>query len=133
MSLHRKPSRSVVNSLFVLTLFMLGYLGAIGFGTVWLRHRISVTANSNKVLEAQIIEAQRRVGEVVAEVATLQSPEQLLRQNTLLDLNLVRPREEQVVRVRDDVERRLTAKRYGQPVSMIASDRETRRPTRLPE
>jgi len=113
----------VVNSLFLLTLFMLAYMAAIGFGTVWLRYEISVTANTNKALESEIQDAQRRLSEVTAEVAFAQGPEQLLKQNRELGINLVRPREEQVIRGPDDIERRLAAKRFGLLFSTAESDR----------
>lgn len=109
----RKTSAAVVNGLFFLTLFMLAYAGAIGFGTVWLRHRISVTANANKALEMQMLDLQRRDNEVLAEIAQAQTTAELLRQNSLLGLQLVQPREGQVLRTTDDVERRLAAKRFG--------------------
>jgi hypothetical protein len=110
----KNPPVSVVNGLFLLTLVMLGYTGAIGFGTVWLRHQISVSANESKQLEQQIADLQRRLSETSAEIAVARSPEQLIRQNELLGLNLVRPTEEQVVRATGDVERRLAEKRFDQ-------------------
>jgi hypothetical protein len=110
----RKPGASSLNSVFLLTLVLLAYLGAIGFGVVWLRHSISVTANATKALELRTMEVQRRLAEVSAEVATATSPEQLLRQNAQLQLDLVQPREEQVKRPREDVERLLAAKTLGQ-------------------
>ena len=108
----RRPA-SVVNGLFVVTLVMLAYLGAIGFGMVWFRHQISVTANSNRSLEQQIVELQRDVNEVAAEIAYALNPEQLIQKNAIFGLNLVRPHEQQVFRVTADVERRLATKRLG--------------------
>lgn len=108
----RNAPASVVNGLFLLTLVMLGYTGAIGFGTVWLRHQISVSANESKQLEQQIADLQRRLNETSAEIAFERSPEQLIRRNELLGLNLVRPTEDQVVRATGDVERRLAEKRF---------------------
>jgi cell division protein FtsB len=104
---------SVLNGLFVVTLVMLAYLGAIGFGMVWLRHKISVTANTNRNLEQQIAELQRDVNEVAAEIAYALNPEQLIRKNAEFRLDLVRPSEQQVFRVTADVERRLATKRFG--------------------
>jgi hypothetical protein len=112
----------MLNGLFLLTLLLLAYVGAIGFATVWLRHRISVTANAGKVLEQRIVELQRSVNEVTAEIATAESPEQLQRQNIVLGLHLVRPREEQVFRVSDGVEPRLAAKRFGPLLGVNAAD-----------
>lgn len=117
-----KPKGGVVNSLFLLTLFMLAYMAAIGFGTVWLRYQISVTANTNKELEGEIQDTQRRLNEVTAEVAFAESPEQLLKKNQELHIGLIQPREDQVVRATGDVERRLVAKRFGQLFSNLEPD-----------
>ncbi len=111
-----------MNSLFLLTLFMLAYMAAIGFGTVWLRYEISVTANINKGLEAEIADTQRRLSEVDAEVAFAESPAELLKQNHALGIDLIQPREDQVVRESDDVERRLAAKRFGRLFSTTEPD-----------
>jgi cell division protein FtsB len=113
MHIARRQPASVVNGLFVVTLVMLAYLGAIGFGMVWLRHKISVTANSNRSLEKKIVELQRDVNEVAAEIAYALNPEQLIRKNAEFRLNLARPHEQQVFRVTADVERRLASKRFG--------------------
>jgi hypothetical protein len=109
----RKPGPSALEGVFLLTMGLLAYLGAIGFGVVWLRHHISVTANAAKTVQVRAAEAQRRLAEVSAEIATAASPEQLLRRNEQLRLGLVQPREEQVKRPREDVERLLAAKRLG--------------------
>jgi hypothetical protein len=108
-----RPKGGVVTGFFVLTLFMLAYIAAIGFGTVWLRHEISVLADVNKAIEGEIAILQRRLDEATAEVAFAQSPEQLLKQNIALGVNLVRPREEQIIRTSDEVERMLAAKRFN--------------------
>lgn len=114
--MYATPNRpaSLVNGLFVLTLCMLAYLGAIGFGTVWVRHEISVTANTNRLLEQQIIDVQRAVNETSAEIAYALNPDQLIQKNVTFGLHLVRPSEQQVFRITDDVERRLSAKRFSQ-------------------
>jgi cell division protein FtsB len=111
-ALTRRPA-SLVNGMFVLTLGLLAYLGAIGFGTVWVRHQISVTANINRALEQQITDLQRAVNETSAEIAYALNPEQLILKNTTFGLHLVRPAEQQVFRITDDVERRLSAKRFS--------------------
>ncbi len=110
----RRPPAPVLNGLFVFTLVLLGYMGAIGFGMVWYRHQISVTANSNRVLEQQITAMQRDVNEVAAGIAFALNPEQLIEKNARFHLNLVRPHESQVFRVTEDVERRLAGKRFNQ-------------------
>lgn len=114
MRTSRRRPAPVVNGLFVFTLVLLAYMGAIGFGMVWFRHQISVTANSNRDLEKQVREVQREVNEVAAEIAFELNPEQLIQKNAMFGLNLVRPHERQVFRVTDDVERRLAGKRFEQ-------------------
>jgi hypothetical protein len=102
----------MLNGLFLFTLGLLAYGGAIGFGMVWLRHQISVTANANSALDERIIRLEREFESVAAEVSTARSPERLLRKNEEFGLGLVRPREEQVRRVQVDVERQLAARRF---------------------
>ena len=118
MSAARAKSRaSGTGALAVMTLLMVGYIGAIAFATVWLRHRISVAANASRALEVQMAEVQRKIDGVNADIARAESPAQLLVQNTALGLNLVRPNEQQIVRTSDDVERRLATKRFNQLLS----------------
>jgi cell division protein FtsB len=118
----RRRSAPVVNGLFVFTLILLGYLGAIGFGMVWFRHQISITANANHALEQQMREVQREVNEVSAEIAYALNPEELIQKNAQFRLQLVRPSEQQVFRVTDDVERRLAGKRFDQRFYTINGD-----------
>lgn len=92
------------------TLMMICFSGSLGLGTVWLRHEISLAANRNRQLEAQLTEVERRVDANTAAIAAEQSPDTLVRRNAEWRLGLVPPREAQVVRVADDVERRLAAK-----------------------
>lgn len=107
----------MVNSVFLLTLVMLAYAGIIGFGKVWMRHEVSVSANASKVLEQEITDAQRRLADLSAKIAVARGTDQLLRLNAQLGLNLVQPSEEQVIRTRDDVELRLAAKRFDRLLS----------------
>jgi hypothetical protein len=113
----KKPRPAGAGVLAMMTLMMVGYVGAIAFTTVWLRHRISVAANASRVLEVQMAEVQRRIDGLNADIARAESPAQLLQQNVALGLNLVRPAEQQIVRSADDVERRLAAKRFNQLLS----------------
>jgi hypothetical protein len=112
-SSRRRPA-PVINGLFVLTLVLLAYLGAIGFGMVWFRHQIAAAARNNRDLEQQIRDVQREVNEIAAAIAFELSPEELIQKNRQFGLNLVRPHERQVYRVTDDVERRLASKRFDQ-------------------
>lgn len=106
-----QPPASPVNRLFLATLLLLAFAGSIGFATVWLRHEISAVAQSNKQVQARIVEVQRRTAETNAEIAGALNPEVLLGQNDLLRLGLAMPREHQIVSVVDAVEVRLAAKR----------------------
>lgn len=114
---HTKARSSSAGALALMTLLLVGYIGAIAFATVWLRHRISVAANASRALEVQMAEVQRKIDGVNADIARAESPAQLLAQNTALGLNLVRPGEQQIVRTSDDVERRLATKRFNQLLS----------------
>lgn len=100
-----------VNQLFVYMLVGFCLTGSAGLGTVWLRHQISITANHTRRLEVRLAEAERRLAEVVTNVAAEQSPDALERRNREMQLGLVMPREPQVVRVAESPERRLAAKR----------------------
>lgn len=121
----RTRSPTMVNSLFLLTLLMLAYAGVIGFGKVWMRHQVSVSANASKVLEQEIADVQRRLADLSAKIAVARGTDQLLRLNTQLGLNLVQPSEEQVIRTRDDVELRLAAKRFERLLSANTDQSQT--------
>ena len=100
-----------INQLLVYTLVMLVFTGSIGFGTVWLRHEISLAANRNKLLQADLAEVQRQLDQFTAEIAAAKNPDTLIRLNAEMRLGLVPPREEQSEHVAVDVEQRLAAKR----------------------
>jgi hypothetical protein len=95
-------------------LVMICFSGSLGFGTVWLRHEISLAADRNKQLESQLAEIDRHIDETTSAIAAEQSPAALVRRNTEWRLGLVPPREPQVVRVPDDVEQRLMAKNHAE-------------------
>ena len=90
---------------------MLVFTGSIGFGTVWLRHEISLAANRNKLLQADLAEVQRQIDQFTAEIAAAKNPDTLIRLNAEMRLGLVQPREEQSEHVAVDVEQRLAARR----------------------
>ena len=106
----RQEPTSLLNRLLVITVLFLVFAGSIGFATVWLRHQISVAANNNKMIELRLADLQRRVSEVNAQVAVAVSMENLLSKNNDLSLGLMRPLEDQVVRIHEDVEVRLAKK-----------------------
>jgi hypothetical protein len=104
-------ANAFINQLLVYTLVMLVFTGSIGFGTVWLRHEISLAANRNKVLQADLAEVQRQIDQFTAEIAAAKNPDTLIRLNSEMRLGLVPPREEQSEHVAVDVGQRLAAKR----------------------
>ena len=109
--MNKSATSAFVNQLLVFTLGMLVFTGSIGFGTVWLRHEISLAANRNRVLQGQLDEVQRRLDQLIAEVAAARTPDALIRMDESLRLGLDSPRLEQIEYVSVDVEQRLAAKR----------------------
>jgi hypothetical protein len=101
-----------VSQPLVSMLTLLGvFTGSIGLGMVWSRYEISLTANRSRVCEAKIAEVERHINEVGAEIDSASTPEELARQNDAMRLGLMPPREPQVVRLAEQPEIRLAAKR----------------------
>jgi len=109
--MNKSPSSAFVNQLLVYTLVMLAFTGSIGFGTVWLRHEISLAANRDKNLQSHLDEVQRHLDQLTAEIAAVQTPDALIRLDSSLRLGLDTPRQEQIEYVTANVEQRLAAKR----------------------
>jgi len=109
--MNKSAASAFINQLLVYSLVMLMFTGSIGFGTVWLRHEISLAANRNKTLQAHIDDVQRHLDQLTAEIAAAQTPDALIRLDETLRLGLDTPRQEQIEHVKDDVEQRLAAKR----------------------
>ena len=109
--MNKSAESAFINQLLVYSLVMLVFTGSIGFGTVWLRHEISLAANRNKTLQAQVDEVQRRLDQVSAEIAAAKTPDALIRIDGSLRLGLDTPRQEQIEYVAVDVEQRLAARR----------------------
>lgn len=107
----KNNSHAFINQLLVCLLVTFCFSGSIGLGTVWMRHQISITANSNKALELRIAEVERQLAETTTFIETEQSNDVLRARNTQLRLGLVPPREAQFVRVAEDPDRHLAAKR----------------------
>ena len=89
---------------------MLVFTGSIGFGTVWLRHEISLAANRNKNLQMRLGEVQRHLDQLTAEIAAAESPDALIRFNSARRLGLDLPRPEQIEHVAADPEQELAVK-----------------------
>jgi hypothetical protein len=109
--MNTSTANAFINQLLVYTLVMLVFTGSIGFGTVWLRHEISLAANRNKMLQADLAEVQRQIDQFNAEIAAAKNPDTLIRLDSEMRLGLVPPREEQSEHVAVDVGQRLAAKR----------------------
>lgn len=104
------PAHAFVNRLIGLTLVLLIFSGSLGLGAVWMRQEISQAANRGRLLEVKMADVERRLDEVNAQVAAAVNPDALLRQNQVMRLGLLSPREIQVVRVGESPELRLAAK-----------------------
>jgi hypothetical protein len=114
----------LVNKIVALTLCLLVFSGTLGLGAVWVRQEIFSTANRSNVLESKIADIERRLDEVVAEVAIAENPQQLKDRNVSMHLGLVMPKEGiQVVRVLGSPEFRLLAKRNQERISVSSTDR----------
>jgi hypothetical protein len=112
--MNRSSNHAFVNQVLIGALVMICFSGSLGFGTVWLRHAISLTADRNKQQEARLAEIDRHIDETTAAIGAEQSPDALMRRNAEWRLGLAPPREPQVVRVPDDVEQRLMAKNHAE-------------------
>lgn len=115
------PAHAHINRLIALSLLWLVFSGTLGLGAVWVRQKISATANRSRALVAKITDVERRLDEVNAEVAAAVNPDTLLRQNQVMRLGLATPREIQVVRVAESPELQLAAKR-NREIFNLASD-----------
>lgn len=100
-----------VNQLLIYTLVMIGFSGSIGLGTVWIRHQISITANTTKQLAVQIADVERRLAETTTAAESERDTNILLRRNAEWHLGLVPPAQEQIVHVPGDPVLRLAANR----------------------
>jgi hypothetical protein len=113
-----------VNQLLVYTVVMIGFSGSIGLGTVWMRHQISITANSTKQLAARIADVERHLEEATATAETERDANVLLRRNVEWNLGLVPPRPEQIIHVAKDPVLQLAAKRdrglFGDAPAMVS-------------
>lgn len=106
--------RAFATQLLVAALVVLGAGGGLGFAIVDLRHKISVSANTARVLEQRVVETERRIAEVGGAIAAEQSPDALARRNQALGLGLVPPVEARLVRVDESATTRLAAKRNAE-------------------
>ena len=117
-------SRAFVNQFMVYLLVAICGSATIGLGTVWMRHQISLAANANKVLEAQIADVERHIEETDAAVSAEQDPAVLNQRNAEWHLGLTPPGETQVHRVPEDPVLRLASlhnrKLFGEESAKIS-------------
>jgi hypothetical protein len=106
----KSDTHAFVNQILVCVLVTISFGGSIGLGTVWMRHQISVTAKTNRDLNASIIALDRKLSEIKSEVDGEQSIDVLTRRNTELALGLVEVTAPQVAHVNDDPVRRLATR-----------------------
>lgn len=104
-------SHGFINQLLVYTLVMICFSGSIGLGTVWMRHQISLTANTTKQLDARLTAVERHLSEATAAAEAERDTSVLLRRNAEWKLGLILPNQAQVVHVTEDPVMRLAAKR----------------------
>jgi hypothetical protein len=103
--------RAFVNHLVMYSLGTIVLGGWMGIGSVWMRHQISLTANTNRVLETQITEVRRHSEEVRTAVAEEQDISVLKRRNEEWHLGLVAQTHDQVQEVLVNPMALLAAKR----------------------
>jgi hypothetical protein len=103
----KSDTHAFANQLLVCLLVTLCFSGTLGVGAVWLRHQISVTANSKRDLDARIAQVERRLAETTAAIEGEESSEVLRRRNVEMHLGLVLASESQVILVTgEDLSRR---------------------------
>lgn len=105
--MRKNDTHAFVNQVLVCLLVTICFGGSIGLGTVWMRHQISIAANTRRQLAAELAEIKRRSDETAALVESEQSPALLRQRNLDWHLGLVPVSETQVVHVTTDPVRRL--------------------------
>ena len=103
-------TQAFVNQLLICFLVTICAGGSIGLGTVWMRNQISVVANANRALAAQIVDVERRVAATKSLVDVEQSQEMLRQRNAEWHLGLVLVSDSQVISVSEDPTRALVAR-----------------------
>lgn len=109
--MRQKDNHAFVNQLLVCLLVTFGFGGSIGLATVWMRHQITVTAQTNRALQANLADVKRRIDATVTVVESEQSYEALTRRNADWHLGLAPATDAQVVRVTVDPVMRLARRR----------------------
>jgi hypothetical protein len=95
-------TRAFVNQALAGLLVTIGFGGSVGLGTVWMRHQVSVLADTNRDLEQQYHDIERRIDDVNARVELELKPEVLRERNESMHLGLVELSEQQIAPVTRD-------------------------------
>ncbi|HVS54413.1 MAG TPA: hypothetical protein VHD62_18800 [Opitutaceae bacterium] len=82
-------THAFANQLLVCLLVTIGFGGSIGLGTVWMRHQISLTADANRRILAQIADVERMISRTTADADAERDPERLRQRNAEWRLGLV--------------------------------------------
>lgn len=100
-------THAFVNQLVAGLLVTIGFGGTVGLGTVWVRHQLSVMADTNRQLDQQYHDVERHIADMQALVEEARDPNLLRRENDTLHLGLVAMTQAQVVDVTTDPMRQL--------------------------
>lgn len=106
----KNNSRAFVNELLVCLLVTIAVGGGMGLGVVWMRHQISMTANSNRALAAEIVRLGRLIDEKKTRIETEQAPDKLRGLNAVMQLGLVPMNEVNVMHVAENTLERMAAR-----------------------
>jgi len=117
-------SSAFVHQLVLCVLVTFAVAGSTGLGTVWMRHQISTTANTNRLLAAELTRIERLIDEKKTLIETEQAPEKLRTLNTGMRLGLVPMSEVHVEHVTENTADRL-AQRAGR---FLDTDRAAAKP-----
>lgn len=85
----KKTTAAFANQVVLCLILTIGLGGGVGLGMVWVRHKISTTANQVRRLAAEKAETERLISEKRAFVASEQRPDLLRRLNDEFRLGLV--------------------------------------------
>lgn len=107
----RNNARAFVNQILICVLVTLCGSGAVGVGTVWMRHQVSRTADNNRALEASIQRLKRQLAETTALIESAQNPTELRHRNEEFKLGLEQVVDQQVVHVAEEAGERLSRMR----------------------
>lgn len=119
-------TRAYVNQLLVGLLVTIGFGGSIGVGTVWMRHRVSVLADTNASLTKQLTEVERRILDVNARVEEAMGLDVLRTKNESMRLGLKEMSPAQIHLVTTDPIRQLVARSNQRAAERAAANAEFR-------